>query len=73
MKNNYFLLNKEQQRTVLEQAAIRKILPKQAVEKDLWVTAILQIVFALPCSVLRKKAIRMTADCLNIRLMLIND
>ena len=50
MKNNYFLLKKEQQRTVLEQAAIRKILPKQAVEKDLWVTAILQIVFALPCS-----------------------
>lgn len=48
MKNNYFLLNKEQQKTVLEQAAIRKILPKQAVEKDLWVTAILQIVFALP-------------------------
>ena len=50
MKNNFFLLTKEQQRMVLEQTAIKKILPKQAVEKDLWVTAVLQIVFNLPCS-----------------------
>ena len=35
---------------MLEQAAIRNSLPKQAVEKDLWVTAILQILFGLPCA-----------------------
>ena len=49
-KNNYFTLTTAQQRTILEQAAIKKALPKQAIEKDLWVTTILQIVFSLPCS-----------------------
>lgn len=39
-----------EQRTVIEQASIRKSLPKQAVEKDLWVTAALQILFGLPCA-----------------------
>lgn len=42
-KNNYFELTTAQQRTVLEQTAIKQGLPKQAIEKDLWVTAILQI------------------------------
>ena len=37
-KNNYFALTTVQQRTILEQTAIKKALPKQAieiVEKDL--------------------------------------
>lgn len=38
------------QRLVIEQTAIRLSLPKQAVEKDLWVTAMLQIMFSLPCA-----------------------
>ena len=49
-KNNYFTLTTAQQRTILEQTAIKKALPKQAIEKDLWVTTILQIVFSLPCA-----------------------
>lgn len=49
-KNNYFELTTAQQCTVLEQAAIKQGLPKQAIEKDLWVTAILHILFSLPCS-----------------------
>lgn len=38
------------QRLIIEQTAIRLSLPKQAVEKDLWVTAMLQIMFSLPCA-----------------------
>jgi len=49
-KNDYFTLTTAQQRTILEQTAIKKALPKQAIEKDLWVTTILQIVFSLPCA-----------------------
>lgn len=49
-KNNYFELTTVQQRTILEQTAIKQGLPKQAIEKDLWVTAILQILFSLPCA-----------------------
>ncbi|WP_455589528.1 nucleotidyl transferase AbiEii/AbiGii toxin family protein [Bacteroides rodentium] len=46
--NNYFQLSKEQQQMVLTQAANKTGLPVQAVEKDLWVTVVLQIVFTLP-------------------------
>ncbi len=46
--NNYFQLSKEQQQIVLAQAANKTGLPIQAVEKDLWVTVALQIVFSLP-------------------------
>lgn len=46
--NNYFQLSTEQQRMVLSQAANRTGLPVQAVEKDLWVTVVLQQVFSLP-------------------------
>ena len=49
-KNNYFELSATQQRLVLEQAATRLGLPKQAVEKDLWVSAVLQLLFTLPCA-----------------------
>lgn len=46
--NNYFQLSKEQQQMVLTQAANKTGLPVQAIEKDLWVTVILQLVFTLP-------------------------
>lgn len=46
--NNYFQLSKEQQQIVLAQAANKTGLPVQAVEKDLWVTVVLQMVFTLP-------------------------
>lgn len=46
--NRYFDLTPEQQRTIITQTAIRLGLPEQAVEKDLWVTTILQLVFILP-------------------------
>lgn len=46
--NNYFALNSDQQIMVITQAANRTGLPVQSIEKDLWVTAMLQIVFSLP-------------------------
>lgn len=49
-KNSYFALTTAQQRMILEQTAIKKALTKHAIEKDLWVTTILQIVFSLPCA-----------------------
>lgn len=50
MRNNYFSLNPAQQRQVIEQTAAKLNLPVQAIEKDLWVTAILQVLFTLPCA-----------------------
>ena len=50
MKNNFFDITIAEQRLFIEQTAIRLSLPKQAVEKDLWVTAMLQIMFGLPCA-----------------------
>ena len=46
-KNNYFTLTKEQQLMVLNQASPKVGLPPQAIEKDIWVTTILQLVFTL--------------------------
>ncbi len=46
--NNYFQLSKVQRQIVLTQAANKTGLPVQAIEKDLWVTVILQLVFTLP-------------------------
>ena len=46
--NRYFTLSPEQQRLLLSQTAARVGLPEQAVEKDLWVTVVLQLVFTLP-------------------------
>lgn len=46
--NNYFSLTADQQILVITQAANRTGLPVQAIEKDLWVTAMLQVVFSLP-------------------------
>jgi len=49
-KNDFFSLPEIQQLMVLEQASIRNNMAKQALEKDLWVTAIIQIIFTLPCA-----------------------
>lgn len=46
--NNYFTLSREQQRLLLQQAVPVLHLPAQAIEKDIWVSTILQIVFTLP-------------------------
>ena len=48
--NSYFSLRPSQQRTLITQTAVRLGLPEQAVEKDLWVSIILQLVFTLPFS-----------------------
>ena len=47
-KNSYFTLTKEQQLMMLNQASPKVGLPPQAIEKDIWVTTILQLVFTLP-------------------------
>lgn len=46
--NNYFSLTEEQQRNVITQTGNKIGLPDRAVEKDLWVTTMLQFVFTLP-------------------------
>jgi len=48
--NNYFALTTEQRRTVITQIATKVALPLQAIEKDLWVTTVLQLIFSLPIS-----------------------
>lgn len=50
MKNSYYELTSNEQRNAIEQAAIVQKLPKQAIEKDLWVTSIIHICFSLPCA-----------------------
>lgn len=46
--NNYFTLSDGQKRQVLQAAESRIQIPAQAIEKDIWVSTILQIVFTLP-------------------------
>lgn len=46
--NKYFSLTHDQQIMVISQAGNKTGLPVQAIEKDLWVTVMLQIVFTLP-------------------------
>lgn len=46
--NKFLTLAETQRRTVFEQTAIRIKLPVASVEKDFWVTEILNILFALP-------------------------
>ena len=41
-------MSEAQKRVVLEQAATKVGLPVESVEKDLWVTAVLECVFSLP-------------------------
>lgn len=46
--NNFLKLPDTQKRDIIGQVAIRVGIPAQAVEKDMWVTAVLQMVFSLP-------------------------
>ena len=46
--NNYFELSEVQHQLALTQTANKTGLPVQAIEKDLWVTMVLQTIFALP-------------------------
>ena len=46
--NKFLKLSDSQRKTVYESIAHKVGLPAQVVEKDFWVTAILQVVFALP-------------------------
>ena len=46
--NNFLLLPDDSKRFVVEQTALLQGLSKQVVEKDLWVSTILEIVFTLP-------------------------
>ena len=46
--NDFGNLTKEQQIAVVEQLVNKMGLPAQAIEKDLWVTTILQLIFSLP-------------------------
>ena len=46
--NKFFTLSPDQQRLLLSQTAAKVGIPQQAVEKDLWVTVVLQLVFTLP-------------------------
>lgn len=46
--SKFFELSTAQQRTIITQTSTRLGLPAQAIEKDLWVSTILQIVFTLP-------------------------
>lgn len=50
MKSSYFSLSLNEQRKAIEQVAFIQKLPKQAIEKDLWVTSIIQLCFDLPCA-----------------------
>ena len=45
---NWRELTKDEQIAALQNVAGAKHIPPQAVEKDLWVTTILQIVFSMP-------------------------
>jgi len=46
--NDFRNLTKEQQIAVIEQLVNKMGLPAQAIEKDLWVTTFLQLIFSLP-------------------------
>ncbi|MDE5723433.1 MAG: nucleotidyl transferase AbiEii/AbiGii toxin family protein, partial [Paramuribaculum sp.] len=46
--NKFLTLTEAQRRTVFEQTAIRIKLPVASIEKDFWVTEMLNILFSLP-------------------------
>lgn len=48
--NNFYALSDDIKKIVLEQTAINQGLPKQIIEKDLWVSTLLEIIFTLPFS-----------------------
>ncbi|GHT32086.1 nucleotidyltransferase [Bacteroidia bacterium] len=48
--NKFFQLSNHDKIDVINQAVIRKKLPPEAIEKDIWVTAVLRALFELPYS-----------------------
>jgi len=46
--NNFFQLSQQDKVDVINQTVIHKKLPPEAIEKDIWVTAVLQALFSLP-------------------------
>ena len=46
--NNYHTLPIETKRLLIEQTSLKKGLSKQIVEKDLWVSTLLEVIFTLP-------------------------
>jgi hypothetical protein len=46
--NNFFQLSEKDRIDVINQTVIHKKLPAEAIEKDIWVTAVLRSLFALP-------------------------
>ena len=46
--NNFFQLSEKDKIDVVNQTVILKKLPAEAIEKDIWVTAVLRSLFALP-------------------------
>lgn len=46
--NNFYILPEGSKRVVVEQTALKQGLSKQIIEKDLWVSTLLEIVFSLP-------------------------
>ena len=48
MSNKYFEIDDEGKKLFITQTALKTGLPAVVVEKDLWVTVVLQLVFQLP-------------------------
>ena len=48
MSNKYFKIDDEGKKLFITQTALKTGLPAVVVEKDLWVTVVLQLVFQLP-------------------------
>ena len=46
--NNFHTLPADSKRVVIEQTSLKQGLLKQIVEKDLWVSTLLEIIFTLP-------------------------
>lgn len=46
--NNFYTLPDDSKRVILEQTALKQGLSKQIVEKDLWVSTLLEVLFSLP-------------------------
>lgn len=71
--NKYFELTSEQQILVITQVANKTGLPVQAIEKDLWVTTMLQIVFSLQMEKVTIRILSRVRFVLNIILCLIRN
>jgi len=48
--NKFFQLSQQDRIEIINQVVVHKKLPPEAIEKDIWVTAVLRSLFALPYS-----------------------